>query len=102
MAIELTRRDEFALIIPYIRFRAQDDTDAPMLVDSNIILDGRLAELVATGFLSRSLVDLAAVLQFVLLHLRHIRAAEHSFDSRYVALVRRDVDRPHGPPPLIL
>jgi uncharacterized protein YacL len=51
-----SNRDEFALIIPYIRFRAQDETDAPVLVDSNIIIDGRLAELVATGFLSRSLV----------------------------------------------
>ena len=51
-----SNRDEFALIIPYIRFRDQSPNDLPILVDSNIIIDGRLAELVATGFLSRSLI----------------------------------------------
>ena len=51
-----SNRDEFALIIPYIRFRDQSQDDMPLLVDSNIIIDGRLPDLVATGFLSRSLV----------------------------------------------
>ncbi len=51
-----SNRDEFALIIPYIRFRDQSPNDMPILVDSNIIIDGRLAELVTTGFLSRSLI----------------------------------------------
>ena len=51
-----SNRDEFALIIPYIRFRDQSQNDMPILVDSNIIIDGRLAELVSTGFLSRSLI----------------------------------------------
>ncbi|MEO6739673.1 MAG: hypothetical protein ABIP20_05435 [Chthoniobacteraceae bacterium] len=51
-----SNRDEFALVIPYIRFRDQSPNDLPLLVDSNIIIDGRLAELVASGFLSRSLV----------------------------------------------
>ena len=51
-----SNRDEFTLIIPYIRFRDQSPNDMPILVDSNIIIDGRLAELVATGFLSRSLI----------------------------------------------
>ena len=51
-----SNRDEFTLIIPYIRFREQSPSDLPLLVDSNIIIDGRLPELVATGFLSRSLI----------------------------------------------
>jgi hypothetical protein len=51
-----SNRDEFSLIIPYIRFREQNAGDIPVLVDSNIILDGRLAELVATGFVSRTLI----------------------------------------------
>ena len=51
-----SNRDEFALIIPYIRFRDQSTNDMPVLVDSNIIIDGRLAELVASGFLSRTLI----------------------------------------------
>ncbi len=49
-------RDEFALIIPFIRFRAQDQTDPPILVDTNIIIEGRLAELADTGFVGRALI----------------------------------------------
>ena len=51
-----SNRDEFALIIPYIRFREQSANDAPVLVDSNIIIDGRLADIIATGFVPRSLI----------------------------------------------
>jgi uncharacterized protein YacL len=51
-----SNRDDFTLIIPYVRFREQSANDLPLLVDSNIIIDGRLSELVATGFLSRSLI----------------------------------------------
>ena len=51
-----SNRDEFALVIPYIRFRQATVQDAPLLVDSNIIIDGRLPELCATGFLSSSIV----------------------------------------------
>lgn len=51
-------RDEFALVIPYIRFReeSQSAQASPVLVDSNIIIDGRLPEVVATGFLNGSFV----------------------------------------------
>lgn len=55
MAIR-SNRDEFSLIIPYVRFRQATVQDAPLLIDSNIIIDGRLPELCATGFLSGSLV----------------------------------------------
>lgn len=51
-----SNRDEFALIIPYVRFRQATVQDAPLLIDSNIIIDGRIASLCATGFLSSSLV----------------------------------------------
>lgn len=51
-----SNRDDFALIIPYIRFRETGASDSPVLVDSNVIIDGRLAELVATGFVSRTLI----------------------------------------------
>jgi uncharacterized protein YacL len=51
-----SNRDEFAMVIPYIRFREESVQDAPVLVDSNIIIDGRLPEVVATGFLSGSFV----------------------------------------------
>lgn len=51
-----SNRDEFSVIIPYVRFRQATVQDAPLLVDSNIIIDGRLPELCATGFVSSSLV----------------------------------------------
>ncbi len=51
-----SNRDEFAMIIPYIRFREQSAQEAPVLVDSNIIIEGRLPDVAATGFLSTSFV----------------------------------------------
>ncbi len=51
-----SNRDEFSLIIPYVRFSRQATQHEPIVVDTNIIIDGRLADLCATGFLSRSLI----------------------------------------------
>ena len=51
-----SNRDEFSLIIPYVRFRQATVQDAPLLIDSNIIIDGRITEICGTGFLSSSLV----------------------------------------------
>ena len=51
-----SNRDEFSLIIPYVRFARQTTQHEPLLLDSNVIIDGRIADLCATGFLSRSLV----------------------------------------------
>ena len=49
-------RDEFSLIIPYVRFAREATQHEPLVLDTNVIIDGRIADLVATGFLSRSLV----------------------------------------------
>lgn len=51
-----SNRDEFSLIIPYVRFRRASIQDDPLVVDSNIIIDGRLPDLCATGFVSGGLV----------------------------------------------
>ncbi|HEX8311704.1 MAG TPA: PIN domain-containing protein [Chthoniobacteraceae bacterium] len=51
-----SNRDEFSLIVPYVRFRQSTIQDEPLVVDSSVIIDGRLPELCATGFLSTSLV----------------------------------------------
>src|SRR4051812_21050353 len=51
-----SNRDEFALIVPYIRFRQATTQDEPLVVDSNVIIDGRLPDLCASGFVSSSLV----------------------------------------------
>lgn len=51
-----SNRDEFSLIIPYVRFARETTQHEPLVVDTNIIIDGRIADLCATGFLSRSLI----------------------------------------------
>ena len=63
-----SNRDEFSLIIPYVRFRQTAVQDAPLLVDTNIIIDGRIEEICMTGFLSGSLV----VPRFVLEELQRL------------------------------
>jgi uncharacterized protein YacL len=49
-------RDEFSLIIPYVRFAREKTQHEPLVVDTNVIIDGRIADLCATGFLSSSLI----------------------------------------------
>jgi uncharacterized protein YacL len=51
-----SNRDEFSLIIPYVRFRQARSHDAPLLIDAKVLLDGRIAGLCASSFLSDSVV----------------------------------------------
>jgi uncharacterized protein YacL len=51
-----SNRDEFSIIIPYVRFARETTQHEPLVIDTNVIIDGRIAELCATGFLSRSLI----------------------------------------------
>lgn len=63
-----SNRDEFSLIIPYVRFHRSAVEEAPLVVDTNILIDGRICEICATGFLGSSLV----VPRFVLDELHRI------------------------------
>jgi uncharacterized protein YacL len=51
-----SNRDEFSLIIPYVRFTRENTQQESLILDTNVIIDGRIADLCATGFLSRSLI----------------------------------------------
>src|SRR5438309_10592542 len=51
-----SNRDEFSLIIPYVRFARETTQHEPLIVDTNVIIDGRIGDLCATGFLSRALI----------------------------------------------
>lgn len=68
MVIALRGKDEFNLVIPYIKFHREDKPERLVLLDSNVIIDGRILELCATGFLDAVLV----VPQFVLSELQYI------------------------------
>src|ERR1700719_2282381 len=61
-------RDEFSLIIPYVRFARETTQHEPLVIDTNVIIDGRIADLCATGFLSRALI----VPRFVLGELQNL------------------------------
>jgi uncharacterized protein YacL len=51
-----SNRDEFSLIIPYVRFAREATQHQPLVIDTNVIIDGRVADVCATGFVSRSLI----------------------------------------------
>ncbi|MDO8675801.1 MAG: TRAM domain-containing protein [Candidatus Omnitrophota bacterium] len=52
----LRGKDEFNLIIPYVRFKRQDLKAGVVLLDSSAIIDGRIADIFKTGFLGGRLV----------------------------------------------
>lgn len=51
-----SKREEFSLIIPYVRFRQDSLQDLPTLLDTNIVIDGRIPGICAAGFLGGSIV----------------------------------------------
>ena len=60
--IALRGKDEFSLIIPYVRFKRTDVKEGTILVDTSAIIDGRIADAVwHDGSLVRREEMLAAV-----------------------------------------
>ncbi len=51
-----SKREEFSLLIPYVRFRQDALQDLPTLLDTNIVIDGRVPGICLAGFLGGSLV----------------------------------------------
>lgn len=68
MAIALRGRDEFNVIIPYVRLSRQDRSEELHLVDTSSIIDGRLLDLCKGRFLEGRLI----VPRFVLKELQAI------------------------------
>lgn len=64
----LRGKDEFNIIIPYVRFRRQDSGDDVVLLDTSAIIDGRIADVYKTRFLGGRLV----VPRFVLKELQTV------------------------------
>ncbi len=67
-----SNRDEFALVIPYVRFTREALLDSPLVLDTNVIIDGRLIDLCESGFLSRQIV----VPHFILMELQHLAESD--------------------------
>ncbi len=61
-------RDDFAFIIPYVRFRQDASTGMPVVLDQDAIMDGRVLAILRSGFLHGRLI----VPRFVLDELQNL------------------------------
>jgi uncharacterized protein YacL len=83
--IALRGKDEFNLVIPYVRF-VPHEVDVPLVVvDTSVLIDGRIARVCEAGFLNAALV----IPQFVLTELQ---AVADSPDTHKQARGRRGLE----------
>ncbi|MDP3804870.1 MAG: PIN domain-containing protein [Candidatus Omnitrophota bacterium] len=68
MVIAMRGKDEFNLIIPYIKFVRQDKKDEIVILDTSVIIDGRIADIFQTRFVEGRIV----IPRFVLKELQQI------------------------------
>jgi uncharacterized protein YacL len=68
MVIGLRGKDEFNIIIPYVRLRRQDQIEEVVLLDTSVIIDGRIVDIYKTKFLEGKIV----IPRFVLKELQQI------------------------------
>lgn len=68
MVIAMRGKDEFNLIIPYVKFVRQDKKEDIILLDTSVIIDGRIADMLQTRFIEGRLV----IPRFVLKELQQI------------------------------
>jgi uncharacterized protein YacL len=63
-----SNKEDFSLIIPYVRFAPQNKPDNLLLLDTSVIIDGRIADLIEANFLE----GLIVVPRFVLKELQQV------------------------------
>ena len=63
-----SNKEDFSLIIPYVRFAPQSKPESLLLLDTSVIIDGRIADLIEANFIEGTLV----VPRFVLRELQQI------------------------------
>jgi len=68
MAIAMRGRDEFNLIIPYVKFTRQDQREELVILDTSVVIDGRIADICQTRFIEGRFI----VPRFVLKELQQI------------------------------
>lgn len=68
MVIAMRGKDEFNLIVPYVKFSRQDKKEDVIILDTSVIIDGRIADVVQTKFLEGKFV----IPRFVLKELQQI------------------------------
>ncbi len=70
-----SNRDDFAFVIPYMRFRRDDRSDQPVMLDLTAVTDARTPSLIASGFVGTNIV----IPRFILSDLREL--TEHHDQS---------------------
>src|SRR5215471_3655715 len=80
-----SNKEDFSLIIPYVRFARQNQPDNLYLLDTSVIIDGRIADLIDANFLEGIIV----VPRFVL---RELQQVADSNDSIKRARGRRGLE----------
>ncbi|MCX5702491.1 MAG: PIN domain-containing protein [Candidatus Omnitrophica bacterium] len=68
MVIGLRGKDEFNIIIPYVKLRRQDQAEEVIILDTSVIIDGRITDIFKTKFLEGKII----VPRFVLKELQQI------------------------------
>jgi len=61
--ISVRGKDEFNLIIPYVKFVRQDQKEDLIVLDTSVIIDGRIADICQTNFIEGRLIVPVFVLQ---------------------------------------
>lgn len=56
LTLGLKGRSEFNLIIPYVKFKRQEIKEEEIVVDTSSIIDGRIIDIVRTGFLEAKFI----------------------------------------------
>ncbi|MDD5584301.1 MAG: PIN domain-containing protein [Candidatus Omnitrophica bacterium] len=56
LTLGIKGRSEFNLVIPYVKFKRQDLKEETIVIDTSIIIDGRIIDIVKTGFLEARFV----------------------------------------------
>ena len=56
LTLGIKGKDEFNLVIPYVKFKRQSQREEEIVVDTSSIIDGRILDIVKTGFIEARFV----------------------------------------------
>ena len=74
MVIAMRGKDEFNIVIPYVKFSRQDKKDDVVILDTSVIIDGRIADICQTRFIEGRII----IPRFVLKELQQIADSQDS------------------------
>jgi uncharacterized protein YacL len=68
-----SNKEDFSLVIPYVRFMRRDTADTLILLDTSAVIDGRIVELLAAKFVEGTII----VPRFVLKELQQLADSDN-------------------------